>query len=345
MSLIPSLLPIFNFRDSKIHDGTEVAITKFCKEAFRKDEKCLVFYKSLCNLNTGFHQCPHGFTTRTFEFEGDWHAITGVIGFPRFDTANERRIAKDYPANKVARASIEAFIIFIQQLASLRADAIVESSKVLPHAFHELRKLNGAVIQHAEKEIAERGETRSLLSIKAAAELMRNNFDILEALSNIDGIKLLPLDSTINLFDLVFKMKRVYQEKAANKNMSIHVNGNKPIISGSQKSFPIVPAVLLENAIKYGRPGTHIRADLSGSEGLARLVVENRSDETIDPLTCFGRGVRFSSGVEGGGFGLFLAREVVMCHHGKIQCEANGEIIRMIAEFPLKVTVPHPSWV
>ena len=35
----------------------------------------------------------------------------------------------------------------------------------------------------------ERGESRNLKSIKAAAEFMRNNFDILEALSNIEEMQ------------------------------------------------------------------------------------------------------------------------------------------------------------
>ena len=171
-------------------------------------------------------------------------------------------MAKRFPENKVTRESIETGVAFIRQVEQYRPDEIQKASRVLPQAFHELRKLNGAVLQHAEREINEIGERRSLLSIKSAAELMRNNFDILEALSNIEGIRALPNDSTINLFDLVFKMKRVFQEKASERGISIAVNGVRAIVCGSQKSFP-VPAVLLENAIKYGTKGSVIRADIS----------------------------------------------------------------------------------
>lgn len=213
--------------------------------------------------------------------------MTGVVAFPRFDTRDERELGKRYPANKVSRDNIEKSIEFLREVIRYRADAIESASKVLPQAFHELRKLNGAVLQHAEREINEKGETRSLLSIRSAAELMRNAFDILEALSNIDGIKALPNDSTINFYDLVFKMKRVFQERAAENNMAIHVSGVRAIILGSQKSFPIVPAVLLENAIKYGKVGGHVRADIGVDGQMAMLTVEkpvrlsNRSDDML----------------------------------------------------------------
>jgi signal transduction histidine kinase len=226
------------------------------------------------------------------------------------------------------------------EIEQARADAIAEGSMVLPQAFHELRKLNGAVIQHAERVIADLGESRSLLSIKGAAELMRNNFDLLEALSNIESMKSLPLDSTVNVYDLAFKMKRVYQEKAAGRSMTINVQGVRAIIKGSQKSFPLVPAVLLENAIKYGRERQQIFIGVQQRGQKAALVVENASSHKIDPVRCFDRGVRFAGGIEGGGFGLFLAKQVVTAHNGTISCETNDGLIRMVVELPLTAVIP-----
>jgi signal transduction histidine kinase len=286
----------------------------------------------------GYYQCPFGFTSRNFFFDRQVWIVTGVVAFPRFGTANERQKAKAFSENKITREAIVTSIRFLREVEQHRADAIQEASKVLPQAFHELRKLNGAVLQHAEREISDRGETRNLVSIKGAAELMRNNFDILEALSNIEAMRALPSDSTINLFDLLFKMKRVLQEKAEERGIHINVNGVRAIIRGSQKSFPIVPAVLLENAIKYGTNNRPVRVDISARANQAILTVENNSAALIDPERCFERGARFSTEVEGGGFGLFLAREIVTCHKGSIRCEAGQGSVRMIVELPL-VTV------
>jgi len=337
--MIPSLVPLFDARRSELLDGQLVRASDFCKKAIGQRAECLAHYKGLQQKPEGYYQCPFGFTSRSYFLDGQLWIATGIVAFPRFDSKQEREMAKQYPTTKVSRESVEAGISYLRDVEQYRADAIREAGKVLPQAFHELRKLNAAVLQHAEREIGDRGETRGLASIKSAAELMRNNFDILEALSNIEGMRALPSDSTINLFDLAFKLKRVMQERAASRNIGISVNGVRAITRGSQKSFPIVPAVLLENAIKYGTPGTVIYADISVEGNTARLEVTNESTGYIDPARCFDRGTRFSTGVEGGGFGLFLAREIVQCHHGAIRCEASDRTVRMVVELPLVTVV------
>lgn len=332
---IPSLFPVYEFQSVSLRDGSAIPISTFCKTAIDSKSECRKHYEALKHKQEGYYQCPFGFTSRSFGFDEQVRIITGVIAFPRFDSASERERAKRNPNHKVARQSIESNISYLRQIESYRADAVQDAAKVLPQAFHELRKLNGAVIQHAERDMSERGETRNLLSIKSAAELMRNNFDILEALSNIEGMRALPLDSTVNLFDLVYKMKRILQERATDRSIGIQVSGVRAIIHGSQKSFPIVPAVLLENAIKYGVKGHTIRADVAAKENLAVLTVENETDSFIDGDRCFERGARFTDEVEGGGFGLFLAREVVHTHKGTIRCEIKDKVVRMIVEVPL----------
>jgi len=342
--MIPSLFPFYDSEKKALLDGSEVLLTKFCRDAFTTKAECAMHYASLLSKSSGYYQCPFGFTSRSFEFALDKFISTGVIAFPRFDTQEERKRAKDYPENKVTRKSIDSCITYLNQLEKMRADVIEDASKVLPQAFHELRKLNGAVLQHAEREANTSGQSANLTTIISAAELMRNNFDILEALSNIEGIKSLPNDSTINVFDLFYKMKRVYQERTSQKRMLVLLSGeNRPLIQGSQKSFPIVPAVLLENAIKYGKEGSHIRVEISGSNGVARLIVENETTEKIDTEKCFERGTRFSSDKEGGGFGLFLAREVVKCHKGKIRCQLDNGKVQMIVELPLHKAIAHST--
>lgn len=336
----PSSLPISDPDLLVVHDGLEVSSPSVCREYIAVKPECASHYRSQAAHGDGFQQCPFGFTTRSFPFAGKTWFVSGVIAHPRFDNAKERVQAKKFPASRVSRASVDAVVNVAVAIEKARADAIVEGAKVLPQAFHELRKLNGTIIQHSERAISDLGEGRSLLSIKGAAELMRNNFDILEALSNIEGMRSLPLDGAVNLFDLAFKMKRVYQERAAARSISINVQGVRAIIRGSQKSFPLVPAVLLENAIKYGTPQEPIFVGISAKGSRAELVVENKSIHPIDPRRCFDRGVRFASGVEGGGFGLFLAKEVAAAHNGLITCEAGNGSVRMVVEFPLANVVP-----
>ncbi len=245
-------------------------------------------------------------------------------------------MAKRFPENKTSREGIESSIAYLDALGELRADLIAKAAKVFPQAFHELRKLNAAILQHAEKEILVRGEAPALLTIKSAAELMKNNFDILEALSNPEAMRAIPSDSTISLMDLAYKTKRVLLEKANANGMQVVLTGVKAIILGSQKSFPIVPAVLIENAIKYGRRNTRISVDIAAVGKKAILTVENESAHQIDEQECFDRGSRYAGAdVEGGGFGLFLAKEIVNAHQGSISCQSSMGVIRMVVELPL----------
>lgn len=337
--MFPSPFPTYDPIKEQLQDGIDLNACSHCRKVMVERNDCADHYRSLTKRPEGYYKCPFGFTTRSFFFDGQIWMITGVIAFPRFDEPDERRMAKRFRTHKVTRASIDAAITYLRMMEAYKSDAIQEAGRYLPQAFHELRKLNRAVLQHAEREIRDRGETRSLISIVSAAELMKNNFDILEALSNIESMRALPSDSTVNVFDLVFKMKRVLQERAEAQGIHIQVNGVRAIIRGSQKSFPIVPAVLLENAIKYGKKGRPIVANIAAEGVTAVLSVENETDGVIDPERCFERGARFSSRVEGGGFGLFLAKEIVACHNGRIYCETGPGTVRMVVEIPLKTVI------
>lgn len=317
-----------------------VQASSFCQKSIHTKPECIKHYESLKFKGEGYYQCPFGMTSRNFYYGGQLLVITGVIAFPRYGSEAEKQMAKRFPEIKVARTSIDKNVKFLKDIERARAAAIQEAAQVLPQALHELRKLNGAILQHAEREIREQGELSGLLSIQSAAELMRNNFDILEALSNIEGMKALPLEPAINLFDLAYKTKRVFKERASSRSMQIFVDGVRAIIRGNQKSFPIVPAVFVENAIKYGRMRTPIKMEISAVGDKATLTVENETDSFIDSTYCFEKGARFSSAVEGGGFGLFLAKEIVTSHSGTIKCEFENGKVRMTAVFPLVTVIP-----
>lgn len=333
MNLPPSLLPLTDPENLVVHDGANVMSPSLCKALIGSEPKCKKHYQD--QAKHGYSQCPFGFTTRSFPYSGKTWFVSGVVAHPRFQTSNESALAKQFSLNRVSRNSVEATVNIAKEIDTARANTITEAAKVLPQAFHELRKLNGSIIQHSERALEDAPNDRRLTSIKSAAELMRNNFDILEALSNIEGMRTLPLDGTVSLFDLAFKMKRVYQEKSASRNIAVTVTGDRPIIKGSQKSFPLVPAVLLENALKYSEERAAVTINIIGKGGRAQLVVENRSRYAIDPRTCFDRGVRFANGIEGGGFGLHLAKEVVEAHNGSIFCQIDGDLVRMLVDLPL----------
>jgi hypothetical protein len=239
----PSLFPCVDLATQALKDGTGVECNSFCKKAISADPKCKHHYRTIASKPEGYYQCPYGYTTRRFSFGGDAYAVTGVVAFPRFNSEAERRAAKQYPNGKVARKSIDSMLQFLADVEKLRADLIQDGAKVLPQAFHELRKLNGAILQLAERELGQ-SDSPTLRSINSAAELMRNNFDILEALSNIEGMRALPSDSTVNLYDLVYKVNEDIPRQGCDskhadpseRSSSNHSRKPEIISSGSDRS-------------------------------------------------------------------------------------------------------------
>lgn len=160
---IPAIYPLVNIDSLDLQDGTIVQASSFCKRGIRSKEECKQHYETLASSPEGFYECPFGFTSYRFNFEGMTLAITGVIGFPRFGSTKERLMGKTHPNTKVSRVAVKSICNFYRDVETLRADVIEKAAEILPQAFHELRKLNAAILQHAEQEINARGESRSLL--------------------------------------------------------------------------------------------------------------------------------------------------------------------------------------
>ncbi|MRT20306.1 HAMP domain-containing histidine kinase [Comamonas sp. CAH-2] len=320
---IPKVFPIIEIPEFKIN-----TIERFKKPSeCNLDEACKYFYNRSLD---GHHLCPKGFSSTIFTYSAKRYAIYGLIVHPRFDDQKQRLLSKKYTNNKTSIIEINEYTKSLREIEEERTKQILSGLEVFPQAFHELRKLNSLVLQKAEIEIGSGHNTKNMKAIKGAAELIRNNFDILEALSNIEGMKALPKDNSIKIFSLAFKMKRILEDLAHKKGMRISVEGDvEAELKGSSKSFPIILATLIENAIKYGRDNSDIDVTIIKNEKRIEILIENYSDENIDPERCFDRGIRFSEKEEGGGFGLFLAKEIVKIHGGNIKCIFNKPLVSM----------------
>jgi signal transduction histidine kinase len=74
-------------------------------------------------------------------------------------------------------------------------------------------------------------------------------------------------------------------------------------------------------------------------EGAAYLRVRNETELYVDPARCFDRGARYAPAVEGGGFGLYLAREIVSAHRGAIDCVLRNHFVEFAVRLPLEKVV------
>lgn len=337
MKLPQGALPTLTPATMSLRDGAVIPACQFCLDRLgAKDKACHRHYEMMLRLPGIFRMCPYGFTSFLIPDNDGRVIVTGVVAHPRFGDAKESARAKQYPASRTTRTTIMSDVNFYKQVELDLANLEQETRERLPQALHELRKLNAIVKANAEKLGGNDAPNQEVRDIAGSAELMSNIFDVIEALANIDGLRLLKMDEFIAVYDLAFKEKKIFQSRAKIKPIHIHLSGDDSIgISGSRKTFPLVLTVLIENAIKYGKAGSTIDIKVEDDGANCIMQVSNRSDFQINEKTCFDRGVRFvGEALDGDGLGLFLAREIVHAHNGQIECSKNEDLVTMRVSMP-----------
>ncbi|GAA1941336.1 sensor histidine kinase [Nocardioides marmoribigeumensis] len=115
-------------------------------------------------------------------------------------------------------------------------------------------------------------------------------------------------------------------------------------VEGDADRLQQVLTNLLDNARRSAPADTPVRVDLGLDGDLARLTVED-SGSGIDPdqlERIFDKFVRGREGaVSGTGLGLYIARQIVEAHHGRIWAESRPGQTRFVVELPLsRVAAP-----
>jgi signal transduction histidine kinase len=113
---------------------------------------------------------------------------------------------------------------------------------------------------------------------------------------------------------------------------------------GDPSLLKIVCKNLLDNGLKYGRTGGRMGIDFlqKGDEFLFRIWNEGQGQPQERLSQLFEKFVHFGSqadGSRGTGLGLFITREIVQKHGGKIWAESHeGEWMRFVFTIPPNIS-------
>ena len=216
------------------------------------------------------------------------------------------------------------------RLAKMRADFVANAS-------HELRtplaSLRGFVetLQGAAKEDAPARE-RFLKVMSEQAERMTRLIDDLLSLSRVEMREHLPLSERVDLNDALTHVIQALQPIAAQTGTTIefHRLEGPATIRGDRDEIVQVFQNLVQNAIKYGKPGGRIDVRLSheaaGSGRPARFIAAVRDDgpgiapQHLPRLTeRFYRVSAAASREKGGtGLGLAIVKHILNRHRGEL---------------------------
>jgi len=257
-------------------------------------------------------------------------------------------MAKAHPGCKISTENIQRTAAKLRELES-NIEAI-ETRILERHAFslHEIRKLNRTIKHEAERMCNQESPgdpalaRPQLVKIWKSSEFMSTQFDVIELLAN-EALFILPCNTGGELYRIVDKCVRIYRPSTNPSRLVIKAPPEfHAKVAVCDKTFHIIPTVLIENALKYSLPESEIMIRLSRKDLDLVMTVRNvfASREGLTDQV-FDKGYRASSDQEGSGNGLYLARMVAKQHGATLRVSSKPmesgihmcEFMLVISEF------------
>lgn len=233
---------------------------------------------------------------------------------------------------------------------ALMAD-VSERRRFLQIAAHELRNPMGGikgVLSLVKRRLTEGRPTGDLHRLTGVMEREVERLSglldaIFEAVHLEAGQLRLEL-SVVDLRQVVQTAIAPMLELHPQRQIALNVAGDNPLlVSGDSDRLEEVIRNLLSNAVKYSPSGSPIDVSLVVAGNDARIAVQDQgmgiaSDELACVFEQFYRSVRLSGRDPGGmGLGLFICREIISRHGGRIWAESEpGNGSTFYIELPLE---------
>ncbi len=237
---------------------------------------------------------------------------------------------------RVSRFAVDERISVIE-LVSKTAESDVSRAHTdfVANASHELRTPLSSIIGYVEtlsehpEDIDTDTARKFLDTIQREARRLQNLVSDLMSLSRVEAEKHDRPDSPVALNQLVERAAR--EGAGADRAERVHYedSGEFEVLGDPQQLEQLVRN-LVDNALKYGRPGTPVQVRLSESAlGEAKIEVEDRGEgiepEHLPHLTRrFYRTDPGRSRLSGGtGLGLAIVKHIVERHHGRLDIHSE----------------------
>jgi two-component system phosphate regulon sensor histidine kinase PhoR len=217
----------------------------------------------------------------------------------------------------------------LTRVADMRRDFVANVSHELKTPLAAIRGYAETLQDGALEEpvTARRFTDRILFQCRRLQALL----DDLLTLSRLDGVALPPQREPIDLRDVVHRAVEVLSAAAREKQVRVEVEEEPvPFVPGDPDSLERLVLNLLDNAVKYNRPGGSVVLRLS-QDGPAVLLEVCDTGIGIPPDSIpriFERFYRVDKGrarEEGGtGLGLAIVKHVAQAHGGQVDVESNA---------------------
>ncbi|WP_240360612.1 sensor histidine kinase [Pyxidicoccus caerfyrddinensis] len=319
--------PVVRLSDVQLPvDGALVPAPPYCRKVFPLG-KCQEHYKSLAaSKETGTRTCPYGFLTQRTQI-GDCEIALTALLTP--EAEGYRKLKKDAPASNISAKLLEEKIRRFSDAANQLVRISRKGGNSYIEALHEVRRLNQTVKVIMERSVMALKEGRPVLQgdivrAEKASEMMSLHMDALDLLANPSLLEKAPLRGFV-LYQLVDKICHVYKPRADERRIGFLLTGKSfSAIKADDRTFYIIPSVLIDNAIKYGPPETMVEVRVfegamnnlpSVGFSVSSIGPPSSKAEEARMIRQRGRGQMAAASADGSGQGLYLAG-LIARHHG-----------------------------
>lgn len=148
-------------------------------------------------------------------------------------------------------------------------------------------------------------------------------------LNRIENENIAPARTPFRLDEQIRQVILFHEKKWSEKEIELQLDMDETVYEGNEQLLYQVWLNLLDNAVKFSRPG-----------GIIEILLRKVSDKTVFTITDYGKGMteevkkrmfeKFYSGdrsrtAEGNGLGLSIVKRVIDMHKGKIEVTSNPE--------------------
>jgi len=186
-------------------------------------------------------------------------------------------------------------------------------------------------VKELEKNIPQNEKFLYLQKVNNSANKILNLVDILVGIKNVKNTSGYFFTAT-SLREIVEKSIKKYRDKINKKNITFQVSLFKdiPLLTVDLNKISFVIDTIIENAVSYTKQDGKILIDcISGSKKLTLFISDTGIGLSfIDKMMIFSKFYRNKQAklinTDGMGLRLYLSKQIIKRHHGKIYAKSNG---------------------
>jgi len=211
-------------------------------------------------------------------------------------------------------------------------DAFSKQGQFLSDASHELRTPTSVIKSTCDvilrKQRAPVEYQEALRSISANVDRMAETINSILEISRLDARTFTLVTAEIDLTSLLADVLKLLEAAATHRNIALRLAGAPATIRADRERLTEAFLNIVDNAIKYNRPGGRVDIEVTGTDQGNVVAVTDTGIGIPEPdrEKIFDRFHRLENGrhlAAGSGLGLSIARTIVEAHAGRIEVRSE----------------------